>query len=359
MSNQKPQARPGESLPSMVDSITDDDVLYGRGSGVNYHTGNVEMRRLAIANAEAFDTATTSAARDKIALDIVREITRKGGRFLKPAGPNQWKVMSQQKAILKVKTTIRDRIHSTLTQEESKRQECSQDSQDREQNTSVSHTSSIRDVVRQSVQTRRRESLAHATNPSTSVLTLRLLEQESQNRDLLALLNLQRQQASQVPGGSDLLAQLVGRQMPPMSIDQRLSTLLDPLRRSSESLPVGLTSVNTVTSLQDRLLVEAVAQRLAQQPSVGLLGTSVLPPTAAPSLSNLSTHQLQTLLRLAEAAPAPLANPLLALQGGLPSSTTEITEFLLRQRENQMNQRSSTRDPSTRNPSASSEPPAE
>ena len=63
-------------------SITDQDVLCGRGGGANRHKGNILFHQLVKKNQNAYLKAH-KANKKLLAKSIVDEIRRRGGRFLK------------------------------------------------------------------------------------------------------------------------------------------------------------------------------------------------------------------------------------------------------------------------------------
>ena len=63
-------------------SITDHDVLCGRGGGANRHSGNILFHQLVKKNQSAYLQAQ-KANKKLVAKSIVDEIRRLGGRFLK------------------------------------------------------------------------------------------------------------------------------------------------------------------------------------------------------------------------------------------------------------------------------------
>ncbi|CAJ1947893.1 unnamed protein product [Cylindrotheca closterium] len=62
--------------------VRPEDVLFGRGRGVHEHQGNVKLRYLIASHQDAYNKAPITE-RTEIALGIVGQIKKRGGRFLK------------------------------------------------------------------------------------------------------------------------------------------------------------------------------------------------------------------------------------------------------------------------------------
>lgn len=71
-------------VPQIVVEIGPNDVLFGRGSQVNAHEGNKQFRELALARAVEYSTTDSNGIKEGIAKDIVDEVMKLGGRFLRP-----------------------------------------------------------------------------------------------------------------------------------------------------------------------------------------------------------------------------------------------------------------------------------
>ena len=103
MSNAQPIAMT-EILPS--------DVLMGRGKLVHHHMGNVVFRNEVKDRSGEFQVQC-SLARDTIARDILENVHRRGGRFLRPIArgdASQWEICPIRLALTKVKQALRDAI---------------------------------------------------------------------------------------------------------------------------------------------------------------------------------------------------------------------------------------------------------
>jgi hypothetical protein len=96
----------------------DDDVCLGRGNAVNFRRGNANFRQLARDNATSYGEAPTNdkTTKEDIATNIVKEIKRRGGRFLRAISVTgtdgavlaAWEVVDDETAIGKAKQTLRD-----------------------------------------------------------------------------------------------------------------------------------------------------------------------------------------------------------------------------------------------------------
>ena len=86
------------------------DVLLGRGKLVHHHMGNVVYRNEVKERSGEFQVQS-SLARHRIARDVVENVHRRGGRFLRPIVPgdaSQWETCPYQLALSKVKQALRD-----------------------------------------------------------------------------------------------------------------------------------------------------------------------------------------------------------------------------------------------------------
>lgn len=70
------------SRDAVVPEVYDEDVLCGRGAPTSWHPGNQLFRRLVTLHQPAY-LAARRADKPAIAIQIVREVTSQGGRFLK------------------------------------------------------------------------------------------------------------------------------------------------------------------------------------------------------------------------------------------------------------------------------------
>ncbi|KAL3802941.1 hypothetical protein ACHAW5_008417 [Stephanodiscus triporus] len=69
--------------------LNPNDVLCGRGSGPNYHVGNVEFRNLVMTRKAEYLASACRGTKGRIADDIINAVRSRGGRFLRKLSPEQ------------------------------------------------------------------------------------------------------------------------------------------------------------------------------------------------------------------------------------------------------------------------------
>jgi hypothetical protein len=99
---------------------SEDDVCMGRGNAVNFRRGNANFRQLAREKATSYGEASTNdkTTKDDIATNMVNEIKRRGGRFLRAISATGadgtvvavWEIVDDETAIAKAKQTLRDSV---------------------------------------------------------------------------------------------------------------------------------------------------------------------------------------------------------------------------------------------------------
>ena len=106
------------SAPHKADDLlhlTDNDVLCGRGSAINKHTGNRRFRRLISANKADYASCEKNSHKNFLALSIVLAIERQGGRFVKRSDEriedSSLILLSRKDAIAKTAQALRDQLH--------------------------------------------------------------------------------------------------------------------------------------------------------------------------------------------------------------------------------------------------------
>lgn len=110
----------------VVFDVTDDDVLSGRGKAMHIHEGNIRFRRLI---AERIATAGNKDSRRDTALEIIRIVHERGGRFLKQRpdtssshsegdAAGAWVVLGITSAVVKVKQALRDAYSASIPRSE-------------------------------------------------------------------------------------------------------------------------------------------------------------------------------------------------------------------------------------------------
>lgn len=95
-------------------TVTDNDVLLGRGGMTNKHPGNEKFRKLVKEAIPMYMDCTTKADKKNISELVVQDIKDRGGRFLKDASgntksPHIWIVVNQEEARKKASQALRER----------------------------------------------------------------------------------------------------------------------------------------------------------------------------------------------------------------------------------------------------------
>jgi len=111
-----------QGQPAFVTSPTDNDILLGRGRFLIKYPGNVAFRELARPRKSEYAQASTRGAKDQIARELLQEVAKRNGRFLRkivspeearalgaPEGGEAWKVIIESEAMEKAKQTLRDK----------------------------------------------------------------------------------------------------------------------------------------------------------------------------------------------------------------------------------------------------------
>lgn len=84
------------------------DVLLGRGSGVNNHHGNQVFRALVQEQKEQYNQSKSKVEKKAIAVEIVQTVQSSDGRFLFRPSNSFWMEVSFQKAVLKASQALRE-----------------------------------------------------------------------------------------------------------------------------------------------------------------------------------------------------------------------------------------------------------
>ena len=134
-------ASSGEHLTSVgdvIEALSQNDVLCGRGSGPNDHPGNVAFRQLILSRKAEYLSTSARAEKAKIASEIVAHVQKEldpSGRFLKKMGPAEllekgfqegqdvWVVVDQDTALEKAKQALRQNRDKPLVEEELKKKQ--------------------------------------------------------------------------------------------------------------------------------------------------------------------------------------------------------------------------------------------
>jgi hypothetical protein len=114
--------------------VRPNDVILGRGAPASTYQGNVRFRALISERQEEYSRAERRQIKDKIAREILREIDRRRGRFLRkiessqeerrlgvPAGVTAWVEADEDVALEKIKQALRHRDQSQSQSETSRR----------------------------------------------------------------------------------------------------------------------------------------------------------------------------------------------------------------------------------------------
>lgn len=91
---------------------TDDDVLFGKGGGINKHPGNKTFRQkildYRLVYGPVYDKSDKKT-KTAISLSILKEITREGARFLEKGEDGKWRrVMNEDAARKKISQALRE-----------------------------------------------------------------------------------------------------------------------------------------------------------------------------------------------------------------------------------------------------------
>jgi len=101
------------SIPNELEAVriyepSPNDVLLGRGSGVNNHHGNQVFRTLVQEQKEQYNQSKSKVEKKAIAVEIVKTVQSSDGRFLFRPSNSFWMEVSFQKAILKASQALRE-----------------------------------------------------------------------------------------------------------------------------------------------------------------------------------------------------------------------------------------------------------
>jgi hypothetical protein len=119
--------------------VRPNDVILGRGAPASTYQGNVRFRALISERQEEYSRAERRQIKDKIAREILREIDRRRGRFLRkiessqeerrlgvPAGVTAWVEADEDVALEKIKQALRHRDQSQSQSEMTTRRRADQ-----------------------------------------------------------------------------------------------------------------------------------------------------------------------------------------------------------------------------------------
>jgi hypothetical protein len=100
-----------DNQPVFLDNtITDMDVLSGRGGKTNNHRGNKLFRALVKQNRQNYQETKSSTCKQLLAESIIASVQQKGGRFLKRHGKEDggWVELSMDEAFVKTTQALRE-----------------------------------------------------------------------------------------------------------------------------------------------------------------------------------------------------------------------------------------------------------
>eukprot|EP00934_Nitzschia_sp_Nitz4_P004381 Nitzschia sp. Nitz4//scaffold37_size175936//76394//78142//NITZ4_002045-RA/size175936-processed-gene-0.46-mRNA-1//1//CDS//3329549785//4371//frame0 len=83
------------------------DVLLGRGKGVYLHTGNIRFRTLIESRMHEYDNITYASGKMVVCADVVQQVQKESGRFLKRSGVAGWVEVDDTSAREKVSSAFR------------------------------------------------------------------------------------------------------------------------------------------------------------------------------------------------------------------------------------------------------------
>jgi len=90
------------------ESIKDVDVLFGRGSGVNNHPGNIKFRIIVKKYQPEYLSCVRHSEKAIFPNAIVRAVEESGGRFLKKNSNGDWCEVDKKKSLLKASQALRE-----------------------------------------------------------------------------------------------------------------------------------------------------------------------------------------------------------------------------------------------------------
>jgi len=90
------------------ESIKDVDVLFGRGSGVNNHPGNVKFRLVVKKYQAEYLTCARHSEKAIFPNAIVSAVEDSGGRFMKKNSNGDWCEVDKKKSLLKASQALRE-----------------------------------------------------------------------------------------------------------------------------------------------------------------------------------------------------------------------------------------------------------
>lgn len=109
-------------VSNVITKLTQNDVLFGRGAPIINYEGNVRFRALVSTRKKEYNSTGRHQIKDEIARQIVMEVKRRNGRFLRkvesdddarqfgpPEGEPGWTIAEEDVILEKVKQALRDK----------------------------------------------------------------------------------------------------------------------------------------------------------------------------------------------------------------------------------------------------------
>ena len=103
--------------PVPVSSISEQDVLFEKGLGVQKHRGNIYYRNMIEEKKSDYNSGGCRALKDMIAKLILQKLP---GRCLTKHQDGNYYCLSEQEALIKIKQALRDCNRSRVTDKENK-----------------------------------------------------------------------------------------------------------------------------------------------------------------------------------------------------------------------------------------------
>ena len=100
--------QPREKKSIVFDSFTEFDVILGRGNGKGVLPGNVHFRKL-VKDYKDLYASTARNSKGKVALEVIGQITKVGGRFLECVNDKQYVEISRARVLEKTTQALREK----------------------------------------------------------------------------------------------------------------------------------------------------------------------------------------------------------------------------------------------------------
>jgi hypothetical protein len=104
--------RDAQQTPLPLYQPQHNDVLFGRGKPVQYHTGNVLFLQIVDEFMEAYNSARRNEEKKRITLEIIQKVKDSSARFLKRNKDGNWTDADDEETHLKVTNAFRTLRHA-------------------------------------------------------------------------------------------------------------------------------------------------------------------------------------------------------------------------------------------------------